>query len=602
MAALSGVRWLTRALVAAANPGAWRSLSTSVVAQAASRSQAEDVRVEGAFPVTMLPGDGVGPELMHAVKEVFKAASVPVEFQEHHLSEVQNMASEEKLEQVLSSMKENKVAIIGKIHTPMEYKGELASYDMRLRRKLDLFANVVHVKSLPGYMTRHNNLDLVIIREQTEGEYSSLEHESARGVIECLKIVTRTKSQRIAKFAFDYATKKGRSKVTAVHKANIMKLGDGLFLQCCEEVAELYPKIKFETMIIDNCCMQLVQNPYQFDVLVMPNLYGNIIDNLAAGLVGGAGVVPGESYSAEYAVFEMGARHPFAQAVGRNIANPTAMLLSASNMLRHLNLEYHSNMIADAVKKVIKVGKVSLGRLWGLGPQHYFLGNLSWSLLSLQVPRTLALFSATQGCSFPFSWFHPLDFLCLLVLICYSLFPAPPMGWLCNWPSKCRTLQLSVWGDGEQREVVGRKRHQCHFLHTWKSIRSAIPPLPPGQAAAEPESLLWDSRQEWPPPCLTSFSWPPSLLFGFHFHLHHTALPPPSWALFSSSPRLLLVVAVGADSRHGRLQYHNRLHQVCHRPPAPPWGLEPFIPSNLTRTIHIPSVQWTREERSASRP
>uniref|UniRef100_A0A8C0MDF3 Isocitrate dehydrogenase [NAD] subunit, mitochondrial n=1 Tax=Canis lupus familiaris TaxID=9615 RepID=A0A8C0MDF3_CANLF len=351
MAALSGVRWLTRALVAAPNPGAWRSLGTSAVAHAASRSQAEDMRVEGAFPVTMLPGDGVGPELMHAVKEVFKAASVPVEFQEHHLSEVQNMASEEKLEQVLSSMKENKVAIIGKIHTPMEYKGELASYDMRLRRKLDLFANVVHVKSLPGYKTRHNNLDLVIIREQTEGEYSSLEHESARGVIECLKIVTRTKSQRIAKFAFDYATKKGRGKVTAVHKANIMKLGDGLFLQCCEEVAELYPKIKFETMIIDNCCMQLVQNPYQFDVLVMPNLYGNIIDNLAAGLVGGAGVVPGESYSAEYAVFETGARHPFAQAVGRNIANPTAMLLSASNMLRHLNLEYHSNMIADAVKK-----------------------------------------------------------------------------------------------------------------------------------------------------------------------------------------------------------------------------------------------------------
>lgn len=254
--------------------------------------------------MTMLPGDGVGPELMHAVKEVFKVAAVPVEFKEHHLSEVQNMASEEKLEQVLSSMKENKVAIIGKIYTPMEYKGELASYDMQLRRKLDLFANVVHVKSLPGYKTRHNNLDLVIIREQTEGEYSSLEHESAKGVIECLKIVTRTKSQRIAKFAFDYATKKGRSKVTAVHKANIMKLGDGLFLQCCEEVAELYPKIKFETMIIDNCCMQLVQNPYQFDVLVMPNLYGNIIDNLAAGLVGGAGVVPGESYSAEYAVFE----------------------------------------------------------------------------------------------------------------------------------------------------------------------------------------------------------------------------------------------------------------------------------------------------------
>uniref|UniRef100_A0A8C5IQQ8 Isocitrate dehydrogenase (NAD(+)) 3 non-catalytic subunit beta n=1 Tax=Junco hyemalis TaxID=40217 RepID=A0A8C5IQQ8_JUNHY len=200
--------------------------------------------------------------------------------------------------------------------------------------------------------------------------------QSAKGVIECLKIITRAKSQRIAKFAFDYATKKGRAKVTAVHKANIMKLGDGLFLQCCKEVAELYPKIKFDTMIIDNCCMQLVQNPYQFDVLVMPNLYGNIVDNLAAGLVGGAGVVPGESYSAEYAVFEMGARHPFAQAVGRNIANPTAMLLSASNMLRHLNLEYHSNMISDAVKKVIKGGKVRTRDLGGYSTTSDFVKSV----------------------------------------------------------------------------------------------------------------------------------------------------------------------------------------------------------------------------------
>ncbi|XP_064275217.1 isocitrate dehydrogenase [NAD] subunit beta, mitochondrial isoform X2 [Passer domesticus] len=363
MAALGAGRAAAAGLLRAQSLGAWRGLGTS--AALLQQAQAKSHRAEGTFQVTMLPGDGVGPELMHAVKEVFKAGNVPVIFDEHHLSEVQNTASEEKLDRVVDSMKESKVALIGKIHTPMEYKGDLASYDMRLRRKLDLFANVVHVKSLPGYQTRHNNLDLVIIREQTEGEYSSLEHESAKGVIECLKIITRAKSQRIAKFAFDYATKKGRAKVTAVHKANIMKLGDGLFLQCCKEVAELYPKIKFDTMIIDNCCMQLVQNPYQFDVLVMPNLYGNIVDNLAAGLVGGAGVVPGESYSAEYAVFELGARHPFAQAVGRNIANPTAMLLSASNMLRHLNLEYHSNMVSDAVKKVIKGGKVRTADMGG---------------------------------------------------------------------------------------------------------------------------------------------------------------------------------------------------------------------------------------------
>ncbi|XP_069488521.1 isocitrate dehydrogenase [NAD] subunit beta, mitochondrial isoform X2 [Ambystoma mexicanum] len=358
MAALRKVLAVPQRFLATWRHVACRTINTSSVVQQPMSNQMEGFKPEGAFHVTMIPGDGVGPELMQSVKDVFKAADVPVVFDEFHLSEVQNMASEERLEEVLESMKLNRVAIKGKIHTPMEYKGELSSYEMKLRRKLDLFANVVHVCSLPGYETRHNNLDLVIIREQTEGEYSSLEHESAEGVIECLKIITRVKSNRIAKFAFDYATKKNRSKVTAVHKANIMKLGDGLFLQCCEEVSKLYPKIEYETIIIDNCCMQLVQNPYQFDVLVMPNLYGNIIDNLAAGLVGGAGVVPGESYSAEYAVFETGARHPFAHAVGRNIANPTAMILTASNMLRHLNLDHHSNLILEAVKKVIKDGKM----------------------------------------------------------------------------------------------------------------------------------------------------------------------------------------------------------------------------------------------------
>ncbi|KAL2087889.1 hypothetical protein ACEWY4_016717 [Coilia grayii] len=354
-------------LVKGAGAPLWQPACARALSLTACRNvpEAPPARADSTFKVTMVPGDGVGPELMTAVKEVFKAGDVPVEFEEFHLSEVQNMASEAKLDDVLASMKNNRVALKGKIHTPMEFKGELASYEMRLRRKLDLFANVVHVKSLPGYSTRHNNLDLVIIREQTEGEYSSLEHESVTGVIECLKIITREKSRRIAKFAFDYATKNGRNKVTAVHKANIMKLGDGLFLQSCAEIAELYPKIKYENIIIDNCCMQLVQNPYQFDVLVMPNLYGNIIDNLAAGLVGGAGVVPGESYSAEYAVFETGARHPFAQAMGRNIANPTAMLLSAANMLRHLNLEFHSNMVSEAVKRVIKQGKVKTRDLGG---------------------------------------------------------------------------------------------------------------------------------------------------------------------------------------------------------------------------------------------
>ncbi|XP_013787934.1 isocitrate dehydrogenase [NAD] subunit beta, mitochondrial-like, partial [Limulus polyphemus] len=188
---------------------------------------------------------------------------------------------------------------------------------------------------------------------------------SVPGVIECLKIVTKEKSQRIAKFAFDYATRHGRKKVTAVHKANIMKLGDGLFLQCCEEVSHLYPQIEFESMIIDNCCMQLVAHPHRFDVMVMPNLYGNIIDNLAAGLVGGAGIVPGANYSADCVIYEQGARHTFGEAVGKNIANPTAMLLCCVNMLRHLNLHYYASVIADATEKVIRSGKVRTRDLGG---------------------------------------------------------------------------------------------------------------------------------------------------------------------------------------------------------------------------------------------
>ncbi|XP_072434729.1 isocitrate dehydrogenase [NAD] subunit beta, mitochondrial-like isoform X2 [Chiloscyllium punctatum] len=379
MAALRVLRSAVKNVSFARNVISSRTLVTGSFLNSSSPAQFCSTAVQrpdGDFKVTMIPGDGVGPELMHVVKEVFKAAEVPVQFDEHHVSEVQNMASDEKLDEVLDSMKLNKVAIKGKIYTPMEYKGELSSYEMKLRKKLDLFANVVHVNSLPGYSTRHNNLDLVIIREQTEGEYSSLEYESAQGVIECLKIITREKSRRIAKFAFDYATKKGRSKVTAVHKANIMKLGDGLFLQCCKEMAELYPNIKYDSVIIDNCCMQLVSNPYQYDVLVMPNLYGNIIDNLAAGLVGGAGVVPGESFSAEYAVFETGARHPFSQAMGRNIANPTAMLLSSANMLRHLNLEFHSNLISEAVRKVIKLGKVRTRDMGGYSTTSDFLKSV----------------------------------------------------------------------------------------------------------------------------------------------------------------------------------------------------------------------------------
>lgn len=328
-------------------------------------SSTQDSSADSCQTVTLIPGDGVGPELMHSVKDVFQAAGVPVKFEEIYLSET-NPSMSANLDTAVKSFKKNGVGLKGIISTPSQLKGGiLQTLNMKIRTEIDLFANVVVIKSLPGFKTRHKNLDFVIIREQTEGEYSALEHETVPGVVESLKIITRKNSKRIAKFAFDYAMKHNRSKVTAVHKANIMKLGDGLFIKCCEEVAQFYPKIKFDTMIIDNCCMQLVSNPHQFDVMVMPNLYGNIVDNLAAGLVGGAGVVPGESYSSDVAVFEQGARHAFAEAIGKNIANPTATLLSACNMLKHIHLDYHAKLIEDSVHRVIKTQKVKTRDMGG---------------------------------------------------------------------------------------------------------------------------------------------------------------------------------------------------------------------------------------------
>ncbi|KAG8197357.1 hypothetical protein JTE90_013484 [Oedothorax gibbosus] len=330
-----------------------------------NEDQAKKAQQDSRVKCTLIPGDGVGPELCQSVKDVFQAISVPVEFEELFLSEVHSAMSV-PVEEVMQSVKKNGVALKGTLQSPFStHSGELQTLNMKIRKDLDLFANVVHVRSFPGVKTRHSGLDFVIIRESTEGEYSALEHESIPGVIECLKIVTHERSMKIAKFAFDYATKRGRKRVTAVHKANIMKLGDGLFLRSCEEVSKLYPQIEFSNMIIDNTCMQLVAHPEQFDVMVMPNLYGNIIDNLAAGLVGGAGLVPGASYSADCVIHEPGARHTFGSGVGKNIANPTAMLFCAVGMLRHVNLVYYANLIAEAVEKVLREGKVKTRDIGG---------------------------------------------------------------------------------------------------------------------------------------------------------------------------------------------------------------------------------------------
>ena len=304
-----------RPVVARALGGAG-GFSEEKPSQLKSHDMLMSTRAEERITATLIPGDGVGPELVASVEEVFRSISVPVDFEVYFMSEVHSALST-PVDTVVDSIARNGLCLKGILTTPsVSATGEPDTLNIRLRRSLDLYANVVKVQSVPGVKARHgpsanpptDPVDLVVIREQTEGEYACLEHESVSGVVESLKVVTAKKSLRIAKFAFDYATKHGRKKVTAIHKANIMKLGDGLFLRSCREISELYPHIQFDEMIVDNACMQMVSRPQQFDVLVMPNLYGNILANLAAGLVGGAGLVAGEGYSKECAVFEPGAR------------------------------------------------------------------------------------------------------------------------------------------------------------------------------------------------------------------------------------------------------------------------------------------------------
>ncbi|KAK1346349.1 hypothetical protein QTO34_000203 [Cnephaeus nilssonii] len=318
----------------------------------------------GRHTVTMIPGDGIGPELMLHVKSVFRHACVPVDFEEVHVS---SNADEEDIRNAIMAIRRNRVALKGNIETNHNLPPSYKSRNNILRTSLDLYANVIHCKSLPGVVTRHRDIDILIVRENTEGEYSSLEHEvsenqaaplsswvtgkspSVAGVVESLKIITKTKSLRIAEYAFKLAHETGRKKVTAVHKANIMKLGDGLFLQCCKEVAARYPQITFENMIVDNTTMQLVSRPQQFDVMVMPNLYGNIVNNVCAGLVGGPGLVAGANYGHVYAVFETATRNTGKSIANKNIANPTATLLASCMMLDHLKLHSYATSIRKAV-------------------------------------------------------------------------------------------------------------------------------------------------------------------------------------------------------------------------------------------------------------
>ncbi|XP_076091729.1 isocitrate dehydrogenase [NAD] subunit gamma, mitochondrial-like isoform X2 [Mytilus galloprovincialis] len=319
-------------------------------------------RYGGRNTVTLLTGDGVGPELMSHVQEVFRHAGAPIDFEEVEINA--SKEDPETMRGALLSVQRNGVAIKGNIETKFD-DPSFKSMNVELRTQLNLFASVVWCRSIPAVKTRHNNIDLILIRENTEGEYTNLEHENVPGVVESLKIITSEKSTKIAKYAFDFAKRHGRKKVTAIHKANIMKLGDGLFLESCRKVACLYPDIEFNDMIIDNASMQMVSRPQQFDVLVMPNLYGNILSNIAAGLVGGPGVVPGMNLGEDYAVFELGTRNSGRSLKGKNIANPSGMLLAACDMLDYLGQYEHATLIRDSVMDVLCEKKIHTPDLGG---------------------------------------------------------------------------------------------------------------------------------------------------------------------------------------------------------------------------------------------
>ena len=308
-----------------------------------------------AHRVTLIPGDGIGPELAEATRRVLDASGVAFEWETVDAGEGVIAEYGTPLpEHVLESIRRNKVAIKGPITTPV---GEgFRSVNVTLRQVLGLYANLRPARSIKGLETRYEDVDLVIVRENTEDLYAGIEHMVGRDAAESIKIITREASERIARYAFEYAVANGRHKVTAVHKANIMKLSDGLFLESCRTIAADYDgRIEFEDRIVDNMCMQLVQKPDLYDVLVLPNLYGDIVSDLCAGLVGGLGVAPGANIGPEAAVFEPvhGSAPKYA---GLDKANPTAMILSGALMLRHLGYPAEATRLEEAVRDVIAEG------------------------------------------------------------------------------------------------------------------------------------------------------------------------------------------------------------------------------------------------------
>ena len=305
--------------------------------------------------VTLIPGDGIGPEVAAAAQQILAATGVGIEWEEVAAPTVADRRDENYLHtDWLESIRRNRVALKGPITTPV---GEgHRSLNVALRQALELYANVRPVRNLPGLKTRFDNVDIVIVRENTEDLYAGLEHTVVPGVVESLKVVTERASTRIARFAFEYARRHGRHRICAIHKANILKVSDGLFLCCVRRIAQEYPDINYSELIVDNACMQLVMQPEKYDILLLQNLFGDIVSDLCAGLVGGLGVVPGANMADEYAVFE--AVHGSAPDIaGKGLANPTAITLSAVLLLEHLGETEAAALVQGAIESVYLEGR-----------------------------------------------------------------------------------------------------------------------------------------------------------------------------------------------------------------------------------------------------
>ncbi|KAI8679908.1 Isocitrate dehydrogenase [NAD] subunit, mitochondrial [Fusarium keratoplasticum] len=325
----------------------------------------------GNFLVSLIEGDGIGPEISQSVKDIFAAAKTPIAWEPVDVTPIIKDGKTAIPQDAIDNIEKNKVALKGPLATPVG-KGHV-SLNLTLRRTFNLFANLRPCRSVAGYETPYDNVDTVLIRENTEGEYSGIEHVVVDGVVQSIKLITREASERVLRFAFQHAESIGRKKVRVVHKATIMKLSDGLFLKVAEEVAKDFPGIEFDAELLDNSCLKMVTDPtpYNDKVLVMPNLYGDILSDMCAGLIGGLGLTPSGNIGDECSIFE--AVHGSAPDIaGKGLANPTALLLSSIMMLRHMGLTEHASRIETAIFDTLAEGKALTGDLGGKAKTHEY--------------------------------------------------------------------------------------------------------------------------------------------------------------------------------------------------------------------------------------